>query len=814
MPRNKSLLKGGHTSRKIVIRPYSKPPTLPENYYDDTVRSLLQSISEASSHRTFTGTAPSPNSTGVSLQNAYKAVVYLVSHQYGPRLYRDLMDHMKQVAARILPEEREASASRASLLMYIPKQYQLYLEYLLLCKHVFLPLDRTHAWQPETKTVVVASTQTPGGLLTLWQVGLEMLQTRMQELTLDRELYQEWLAALLQDWNPASNNNLDAANRQDLQSVWYLWQDLGQLAILPLQEDLEEYWKNQSQQMMEGYRAGSYLQFAYDKHVHVTIWQPWLPSQWLRSVLENCFFQPHLNDQYLLKPENLHPILQSELFAIKTVVGVSSTAMEKLSSTQQLWTLAGRIVGGQRLVATSIAKFAKTQGLACVQPAVELSDGAGKAAAGQHILDKSPIPATNNVQIVSDLLDTQQRISRLIQSLPHGPELIILKNVWEEVLNVETTPALAELLAKFLDQILRSNKKMDQYQSESEQWLQRIISGLFIPLQAKDIFEAFYKRDLAKRLLWNRVVNMDVEKQVCSLLKAECGAGFTSKMEGMFQDVDWSRETMMVYKQSTADILPTENSVEMEAQVLTTGYWPVYPQYPNLHLPESLKEPQERFGNHYKIKYQGRRMTWQYALGHCVVRSSGFPKTYEFVVSLCQALVLIQFEEADTKLSLPTLMQAIGLEDRDEMERVLQSLALGKDGTRILRKLDYDSEPNKKKKIRMNVDNRDEFTINRKFESNQRRIRINNIMMKESKEEREKTVEAVSRDRLYLIDAVLVRIMKARKTILHQTLIPQVVEQVKVPAQPGDIKQRIESLIEREYMERDAKDRNRYNYLA
>jgi cullin-4 len=56
--------------------------------------------------------------------------------------------------------------------------------------------------------------------------------------------------------------------------------------------------------------------------------------------------------------------------------------------------------------------------------------------------------------------------------------------------------------------------------------------------------------------------------------------------------------------------------------------------------------------------------------------------------------------------------------------------------------------------------------------------------------------------------------MKARKTILHQQLIPQVVEQLKVPAQPTDVKKRIESLIEREYMERDAKDRNRYNYLA
>ena len=86
--------------------------------------------------------------------------------------------------------------------------------------------------------------------------------------------------------------------------------------------------------------------------------------------------------------------------------------------------------------------------------------------------------------------------------------------------------------------------------------------------------------------------------------------------------------------------------------------------------------------------------------------------------------------------------------------------------------------------------------------------------MKETKEEREKTVKAVSRDRLYLIDAVLVRIMKARKTILHQQLIPQVLEQVKVPAQPADVKKRIESLIEREYFERDTNDRNQYNYLA
>jgi cullin-4 len=52
------------------------------------------------------------------------------------------------------------------------------------------------------------------------------------------------------------------------------------------------------------------------------------------------------------------------------------------------------------------------------------------------------------------------------------------------------------------------------------------------------------------------------------------------------------------------------------------------------------------------------------------------------------------------------------------------------------------------------------------------------------------------------------------KAILHQQLIPQVLEQIKVPAQPADVKKRMESLIEREYMKRDSKDRGRYNYLA
>jgi cullin-4 len=787
MPRNKSVLKGN--PRKIVIKPFSKPPALPINYYEQTVSGLLQGTLSVLQRE-------KSDSSFLSLQNSYTAVVNLVSHQYGPRLYSDLRTSMKEAAALCLQDDN--TQHHPSKLVYVTKQYQNYTDYLSVCKHVFLPLDRTHAWQTLTDSAVRVTNASSIKLLTIWQVGLQQFAERLQELGLEEQLYQEWLSALLADWSgEKSITAAVTAGSPCLQAVWYLWQDIGWLQSLPLQHDLEDYWSAKSDEWKIAGAGGSYkpqgfLSWAYSKHSHVTTW-PWLPSGWLWSILEQCVIASHMTDDCLLLPDHLYPLLQSELDNSSLTTTATSTPTS--SPVHQLWMLAGRLVGGQQDVADSVCKFAKTQGLALIKR-----------------------KNVSSSQMISDVLKLQDCLSRLISNglAPNGTDLIHLKSTWEEVVNVDTEPCIAESLAKFLDQILRSNKRMDDFQSHSDQWLERIIAGLFVPIQAKDTFEGFYKNYLAKRLLWNRVVSMDVEKLVCSLLKTECGAGYTSKMEGMFQDIDWSRENMMVYKTSSdGESTPLGSLVEMEVQVLTTGYWPVYKNV-ELNLPESLRQPQERFVNHYKTKYQGRRMTWQYSLGHVIVRTLGFGKTYELVVALTQALVLVQFGE-DSKLTLPQLQKAVGIDDREEMERLLQSLSLGKDGTRILRKIDHDAAASKQqqhRKIRQSVHDSDVFCINSSFESNQRRIRIQNIMMKETKEEREKTVEAVSRDRLYLIDAVLVRIMKARKTISHQSLLSQVMEQVKVPAQAADIKKRIESLIEREYMERDSKDRNRYNYLA
>jgi len=93
----------------------------------------------------------------------------------------------------------------------------------------------------------------------------------------------------------------------------------------------------------------------------------------------------------------------------------------------------------------------------------------------------------------------------------------------------------------------------------------------------------------------------------------------------------------------------------------------------------------------------------------------------------------------------------------------------------------------------------------------------------------------VFQDRQYQIDAAIVRIMKMRKTLSHNLLITELFNQLTFPVkvrililfvlsrkklicslvfQPADLKKRIESLIDRDYMERDKDNQNQYNYVA
>ncbi len=86
--------------------------------------------------------------------------------------------------------------------------------------------------------------------------------------------------------------------------------------------------------------------------------------------------------------------------------------------------------------------------------------------------------------------------------------------------------------------------------------------------------------------------------------------------------------------------------------------------------------------------------------------------------------------------------------------------------------------------------------------------------MKETSDEQKATEERVFQDRQYQIDAAIVRIMKMRKTLTHALLLSELYTQLRFPVKPQDLKKRIESLIDRDYMERDKDNANQYNYVA
>ena len=54
---------------------------------------------------------------------------------------------------------------------------------------------------------------------------------------------------------------------------------------------------------------------------------------------------------------------------------------------------------------------------------------------------------------------------------------------------------------------------------------------------------------MSKRLLVGKSASVDAEKSMLCKLKQECGGGFTHKLEGMFKDMEVSKDIMLAYKQ-------------------------------------------------------------------------------------------------------------------------------------------------------------------------------------------------------------------------------------------------------------------------
>ena len=120
-------------------------------------------------------------------------------------------------------------------------------------------------------------------------------------------------------------------------------------------------------------------------------------------------------------------------------------------------------------------------------------------------------------------------------------------------------------------------------------------------------------------------------------------------------------------------------------------------------------------------------------------------------------------------------------------------------------------------KLKHRTEEEQAFSFNGDFQCSHRRFKVGTVSAaKESEGEKAETLKKVDEDRKPQIDAALVRVMKSRKEMEHNALIAEVTKQLtaRFLPHPNVIKKRFESLIEREFLERDKDNWRNYKYLA
>uniref|UniRef100_A0A1D1XSE8 Cullin-1 n=1 Tax=Anthurium amnicola TaxID=1678845 RepID=A0A1D1XSE8_9ARAE len=354
----------------------------------------------------------------------------------------------------------------------------------------------------------------------------------------------------------------------------------------------------------------------------------------------------------------------------------------------------------------------------------------------------------------------------------------------------------AELLATFCDNILKKGGSEKLSDEAIEETLEKVVK-LLAYISDKDLFAEFYRKKLARRLLFDKSANDDHERSILTKLKQQCGGQFTSKMEGMVTDLTLARENQTQFEDYLNGNSHANPGIDLTVTVLTTGFWPSYKSF-DLNLPAEMVKCVEVFKEFYQTKTKHRKLTWIYSLGTCNINGKFEPKTMELIVTTYQASALLLFNASD-RLSYSEIMSQLNLTD-DDVVRLLHSLSCAK--YKILNKV-----PNNK-----TISPTDIFEFNSKFTDKMRRIKIPLPPVDEKK----KVIEDVDKDRRYAIDASIVRIMKSRKVLGHQQLVMECVEQLGRMFKPDfkAIKKRMEDLITRDYLERDKDNPNMFRYLA
>ncbi|RIB08915.1 Cullin [Gigaspora rosea] len=391
-------------------------------------------------------------------------------------------------------------------------------------------------------------------------------------------------------------------------------------------------------------------------------------------------------------------------------------------------------------------------------------------------------------EYVESLMDLHMKYMNVCQKVFINDAAFVaaVDKAFRTIVNDTSIAHSPEVLARYCDVLLKKTHKGGFSEQEVEDKLDRM-----------DVYQKFYSRMLAKRLIYGNSASDEAEGNMITRLKIACGVEYTSKLQKMFTDITISAE---INNKFAEYIKKNSSPVDFSILVLTAGAWPLtQSSMTEFQLPTELERNVSHFSTFYNGHHIGRRLTWLWHLSKADVKLNYLDKRYEFSVSLHQLGVLLLFNNVDT-YSFRDIREHTGLNDL-ELKRVMKPMVdlsvflVSTPGT-----LQDDTE----------------VKLNMEFTNKRNKIKISSSLQTETHQENDATRKSVDEDRKLYLQASIVRVMKSRKSLTHPLLVQEVINQAKSRFNPNMpmIKKCIEQLLEKQYIQRSKDNRDEYVYIA
>lgn len=453
-----SVLNMEKIPKKLIIKSFKVKPQLPQDYIQKTCTKLTDAVQAIYSNRKI------PE----SLESLYKDCENICHYRESEMLFMSLINVFKGHIVQI----RESLKSKDDALEEIIIIWDSYCKKMVLIQSIFLYLDRTYLMQKHDSK-------------SIWDTGLDLFR---RDILLDTGIKNVTIAGVL---DLLRKDRLgEYFSIKLLSSLIRMFQDLdiyfSVIEPLIIQETVE-FYKNYSKKVLamlmhEGKGSD---------------WADYLSDFFAKIKAESDRTDSSSGYLHVATRKKLIAVVEKEMGQVhlETVVhkGFPDLVAENRHQDLLNMFLLCQRVNGLDLLRKNFGEYIKSTGEAFIMDQNQ-----------DHNMVKMIISLKQQMDfIVVKAFQCSMAFSNTV------------KESFESFINKRANKP-AEMVAKHIDSLLRTVKiTEEEVESSLEQCL-----ALFRFIQGKDIFEAFYKKDLAKRLLLSKSASIDSEKSMLTKLKS------------------------------------------------------------------------------------------------------------------------------------------------------------------------------------------------------------------------------------------------------------------------------------------------------